>query len=86
MQPEDDAREMLIGIYQTLRSQSEVLYEVVASSMALTQVLASNRNLLDAYQREKAVSDRALAPVKHEVTRCIDEALARLRAAMPPVN
>jgi hypothetical protein len=86
---DDAARDILTGIYQTLRLQSERLYEALSASMALTKVLASNQHLLGLYQTAKAESDLSLAAEKTTVIAAIDTALARLRsdeAPAPKVN
>jgi hypothetical protein len=86
---DDAARDILTGIYQTLRLQSERLYEVLSASMALTTVLASSQRLLDLYQIAKAESDRSLAAEKATLLAAIDTALAKLRsdeAPAPKVN
>jgi hypothetical protein len=86
MQPENDAREILIGIYQILRGHCEQTYEAVAASTALTKVLASNQTLHDMYRKEKNEADQAFALARQAELRCIDEAIAVLRGATHSTN
>jgi hypothetical protein len=81
---DDGAREILTGIYQILRLQSERLYEVLSASMSLTTVLASNQHLLDLYQTAKTESDLNLAAEKAQLLAAIDTALAKLRSGEAP--